>query len=128
MANSDWHYFDMPDLVWAKALVAALASAHGTAEWFDAIERGGGLLRSGFMSAKTKRILKRTRAQADIAAYKVPERPGYTVKAPRGAATSIGWSAFIQAYIVKSHEGYGQTLPRLPPGSRKVFPKESRRG
>lgn len=94
-----YRYFSIPTLRWAKSLVAALCAPG---------ER------------KTRLGLN------DLAVYKAPNVHDYIVKAPNDAVTRIAFGAFIQAYITTDHEGYGEVWHRLPRGSRRVFPRETR--
>lgn len=95
-----WRYASFGDLAWAKALVAALASARSAAcqERSAAIER-------------------------EEAAYKTPEH-GYVVKFLNDDVGRIAWAAFVQCLVTtKERPGYGEVLARLPPRSRRVFPR-----
>ena len=94
-------YFSLPSLQWAKALVAALDVA-----------RSNVVLIPEYPFEEDDRSLGAFRTRGGR----------YIVRAKRDVVTAIAWSAFLQAYITKSHFGYGEMHHRLPPGSRKVFP------
>lgn len=86
------NYYDLEELKWAKALVAAFAMA----------------------SSRTVR-----RESCNV--YLTP-RGWYVVRvrAPRGHIRAV-WSGFVQAYITTGG-GYGQMHHRIPRGSKRVWP------
>ncbi len=120
MSDVHWRYIDMPDLVWAKALVAALSSAYSVSNAEIDMARAA---RFKTHAAKLRAI---GQDDPDIDVFKGPSSGFYTVRAPRDKVTDIALAAFIQAYITKGNKGYGLGH-ELRPGSRKVFPRSPRK-